>query len=102
MGEGLSEGQADLFWRVLSMVAGYSADPLLKLADLDLAEAAASVAATLETADRGVIYEHRPPSLPAQRLANEIKGVLSSAKERLEGTGAARAERDAVVVLRRD
>ena len=40
--------------------------------DADVADAAATVAATLETAGKGIIYEHQAQSLPAQRLASEI------------------------------
>ena len=62
-----------------------------------MAEAAAALAATFETAARGVIYEHRPASLPAERLATALKPVLAEA-----GKGSASAfERDAAVVLRR-
>ena len=66
----LNERQSQLFFliahvsRPLSSRRNCSA-----LIDDDVAEAAAALAATFETASRGVIYEHRPASLPAERLA---------------------------------
>jgi hypothetical protein len=69
----------------------------LSLIDNDVAEAAAALAATYETAARGVIYEHRPASLPAERLMSALKPLLAEAGH---GQGSA-FERDAAVVLRR-
>ena len=52
---------------------------------------------TLETASRGLIYDHRPASVLAERLATTLKPVLAEA-----GQGAGSSfERDAAVVLRR-
>jgi hypothetical protein len=51
-------------------------DPLQPLRDDDVAEAASALAATFETAARGVIFEHRPQSLPAQRLMTRVREVL--------------------------
>ncbi len=62
-----------------------------------MADAAAALAGTFETAVRGVIYEHRPAALPADRLATALKPVLAEA-----GKHAGSAfDRDAAVVLRR-
>ena len=60
-------------------------------------EAAAALAATFETAARGVIYEHRPPAPPAERLATALKPLLAKAGQ----NGGTPFERDAAVVLRR-
>ncbi len=46
--------------------------------DEDLQEAAAALAATRETAARGVIYEHQPASLVAGRLAGVLRDALES------------------------
>lgn len=100
MGDGLSDAQADLLWAFLNTVTGYAADPLLRLADVDLADAAAALAATIETADRGLIYEHRPSSLSAQRLLTDLRTVLTSATSKLQASAATRTERDGAVVLR--
>jgi hypothetical protein len=60
-------------------------------------EAISSLAATFETASRGVIYDHRPASVLAERLATALRPVLEEA-----GRGAGSSfERDAAVVLRR-
>ena len=67
------------------------------LIDDDVAEAAAALAATFETASRGVIYEHRPASLPAERLMAALKPLLAEAAK----SQGASFERDAAVVLRR-
>jgi hypothetical protein len=67
------------------------------LIDDDVAEAAAALAATFETASRGVIYEHRPASLPGERLMTALKPLLAEAGK-AQGSS---FERDAAVVLRR-
>ncbi len=92
---GLSEVQARLFAAVGSFLVQYQAPELQVPVDDDVAEAADAVAATLETSARGVIYERRPASLPAERLATGLKALLAEA-----GSGSA-FERDAAVALRR-
>lgn len=92
-----SQRQSQIFFLVHSFLAGYQPAELQPLVDDDIAEAMDAIASTLETASRGVIYEHRPASLPAERLATAIKPLLAEA-----GKGAGSAfERDAAVVLRR-
>ena len=78
MREGLSNRESELFWVVLTFLAGYRADPLVRLVDEDLAEGAGSLAATYETANRGLIYEHRPQSLASQRLVTDLKAFLAT------------------------
>ncbi len=91
------ERQSQLFFLIATFLVKYEPADLQSLIDADVAEAAEAVAATLETAARGVIYEHRPASLPAARLASALKLVLAEA-----GKGAGSAfDRDAAVVLRR-
>jgi hypothetical protein len=79
--EGLTQAQQQIAWVVLGFVARLAADPLLRLADEDVADMAASLAATLETAARGVIYEHRPRSVLAQRLSTDVKTFLEQGRE---------------------
>jgi hypothetical protein len=67
------------------------------LIDDDVVEAVGAVAATYETSGRGVIYEHRPASLPAQRLVAALKPLLGEAGQ----GGGSSFERDAAVVMRR-
>jgi len=93
----LSERQSQLFFVVNSFLVGYRPAELQPLVDDDVAEAAAAQAATLETSARGVIYEHRPASLPAERLMRALKPLLEEAG----GKGRTAFDRDAAVVLRR-
>jgi hypothetical protein len=93
----LSERQSQLFFLVNTFLIQYEPPELQPLIDGDVAETAAALAATLETSTRGVIYEHRPASLPAERLMNALKPVLAQAG----GRGGTAFERDAAVVLRR-
>lgn len=59
-------------------------------------DTAQALAATYETARKGIIYEHRPASLPAERLARELKPLL----EGKDGQSPAASEADLVEVLR--
>ncbi len=93
----LNERQSQLFFLVNTFLVQYQPPELQPLIDDDVAEAGAALAATLETSARGVIYEHRPASLPAERLMNALKPVLAQAG----GRGGTAFERDAAVVMRR-
>jgi hypothetical protein len=93
----LSERQSQLFLLVIRFLLEYEPPELQRLIDDDVAGAVAALAATLETSARGVIYEHRPASLPAERLLNTLKPVLAEAG----GRGGSAFDRDAAVVLRR-
>jgi hypothetical protein len=93
----LNQRQAQLFVLVATFLVRYQPPELHPLIDDDVAEAAAALAATFETASRGVIYDHRPASLAAERLATALKPALVEA-----GAGGGSVfERDAGVVLRR-
>jgi hypothetical protein len=92
-----SERQSQLFFLIGSFLIRYQPPELQPLIDEDVAEGVAALASTFETASRGVIYEHRPASLPAERMIAALKPMLLEA-----GRGAGSAfERDAAVVLRR-
>jgi len=92
-----SERQSQVFLLVSTYLVRYEAPELQPLIDADVAEAMTALAATFETAARGVIYEHRPASLPAERLVAGLKPLLAEA-----GKGGGTAfERDAAGVLRR-
>lgn len=75
--QGLSQAQQQLFFLTLSLVVTHSGGDLALDAatDADVAEGLTALATTYETAARGVIYEQRPGSVPAQRMATEIKKV---------------------------
>jgi hypothetical protein len=92
-----SERQSHLFFLINTFVTGYQPAELQALIDDDVIESMEALAATYETSARGVIYEHRPASLPADRLTTALKPVLAEAGKNL-GTP---FERDAAVVLRR-
>jgi hypothetical protein len=91
------ERQSHLFLLITSFLIAYHAPELQPLVDADVVEAAAALASTYETAVRGLIYEHRPASLPAERLVSALRPILAKAGE---GGGSA-FERDIAVVLRR-
>lgn len=93
----LNRRQSQLFFLINTFVNGYQPQDLHAPIDEDVIEAADALAATYETASRGVIYEHRPQSLPAERLLMALKPLLADAGK---GLGSA-FERDAAVVLRR-
>jgi hypothetical protein len=93
----LNQRQSELFFLIDAFLLRYHPPELQPLIDDDVIEAAAALAATSETAARGVIYEHRPPSPPAERLATALKPLLAKAGQ----NGGTPFERDAAVVLRR-
>lgn len=93
----LSERQLQLFFLINTFLRHYEPPELQPLLDQDVADAAAALAGTFETASRGVIYEHRPSALPADRLASALKPVIAEAGK----PGGSAFDRDAAVVLRR-
>lgn len=92
-----SERQSQLFFLIATFLLRYEPPELHPLVDEDVAEASAAIAATFETASRGVIYEHRPNSLSAERLASELRPLLAKVSDQ----GGESARRDSAVVLRR-
>ncbi len=92
----LTERQYQLFFLFHTLIARHKPQGLTRLVDADVAEAAAALAATLETAARGVIYEHTPQSPPAQALAAEMKAMLAQMREQ----GATFYDRETAIVLR--
>jgi hypothetical protein len=91
-----SERQSQLFILIGAFLSGYRPAELQTLLDEDVAQGTEALASTYETASRGVIYEHRPGSPVAARLAVELKALLAEAHERA-GSG---FDHDAMVVLR--
>jgi hypothetical protein len=71
--QGLSEPQMALLSVAQQQLRRYRPSAAPALLDSDVADAAAAMAATLETAARGIVYEHQPPSLPAQRLLSVFR-----------------------------
>jgi hypothetical protein len=95
----LGEPRVTLFLYFCSRVRTHAAQALPAILDADVAEAAAAAAATLETARKGVIYQHEPTSIPAQRLAAVFRETIEALKAEV-GAGAARLEADVVAALR--
>jgi hypothetical protein len=93
----LNARQSQLFFLMATVVARYRSSELESIVDEDVVQAAGTLAATFETAARGVIYEHRAASVPAARLATALKAALA------EATGGAGSsfERDSALILRR-
>jgi hypothetical protein len=92
----LTERQHQLFFLFHSIIANHVPDGLARLVDGDVADAAGALAATLETSSRGVIYEHPAHTLPAQRLASEMKAMLGE----MEKEGARIYDTEAAITLR--
>lgn len=92
----LTERQYQLFFLFQTRIAQHKPQGLTRLIDSDIADAAGALAATIETAARGVIYEHTPQSPPAQALAVEITTMLAQMREQ----GATVYDREAAIVLR--
>jgi hypothetical protein len=72
----LSESRQQLFLFALTLIDRLRGDGLDAASDADAASAAAALAGTYETASRGLIYEQRPDAIPAQRIADGIKGMF--------------------------
>jgi hypothetical protein len=92
----LTERQYQLFFFFHTLIARHTPEGFTRLLDDDVAEAAGSMASTLETAARGVIYEHAAQSVPAQRLAAEMKTMLAEMRQQ----GATVYDREVTTVLR--
>jgi hypothetical protein len=93
----LNRRQSQLFLVINTVIARYEPPELQPIVDEDVVDAAAALAATYETASRGVIYQHRPSTVAAERLATSIRTMLVEAGR----SGGSPFERDAAVVLRR-
>jgi hypothetical protein len=94
---GLSEARQQLFLFTLTLVDRFRGEGLDAANDADAAAAAGALAGTFETASKGLIYEQRPDSIPAQRLADGIRGMFDQlGRGRPSGFAA-----DAAAVLRR-
>lgn len=92
----LTERQYQLFFLFQTLVARHVPEGFSRLTDDDVADAAGTFAATLETASRGVIYEHPPQSVVAQRLITGMKALLAQMKEQ----GATAYDHEVAIVLR--
>lgn len=92
----LTEPQLQTFFLLQTVVVRHEPGGLARLLDADVALAAGALAASLETASRGLIYEESTASIVAEGLRRALRPVLD---EIVKG-GGSRAERDAAAVLR--
>lgn len=95
--QGFTERQARVFLLLGAAAARHRGELLQAPIDEDLAQAAGALAGTLETAAKGIVYEHQPSSLPASRLMAELKSAVAE----LSATAGGSIDRDAAVALRR-
>ena len=95
--DGLGRRQYQLFFVVQATIHRLAETDEMPVNDDVVRDTAQALAATYETASKGIIYEHRPSSLPAERLARELKPLL----EGKDGRGPVASERDLLEVLRR-
>ena len=91
----LSEPQLQLFFVIQAFIARFKPDGA-RLTDADVADAAGALAASFETASRGVLYEQTVQSPAAEALRREIKTMLAQ----LAGEAGTRFEREIALVLR--
>jgi hypothetical protein len=92
----LNERQHQLFFLFHTAIARHTPQGFTRLVDEDIEQAAGAVAATLETSARGVIYEHAPASLPAQRLAADLTALLGQ----IRAEGGTVSDAEAAAALR--
>jgi hypothetical protein len=96
----LTETQYRLVVLFQSIIVKHAEGAIPSVDDSDVAEATRAVASTLETARKGIIYEHQAGSVPAQRLSTELRRVVDDLI-RQNSTQQSRVERDAAAALRR-
>ena len=92
----LTERQHQLFFLLQTAIARHTPDGFGRLNDDDVTGAASALAATFETAARGVIYEHAPESPVAARLAGDLRTAI----EEMRKQGAKVFDHEIAVVLR--
>lgn len=92
----VSEQQLQLFFLLQSVVLSYKPEGLARVNDADVALATGALAASLETASRGVIFEEATASVVAEGLRRALKSVI----EEVTKNGGSRAEREVAIVLR--
>jgi hypothetical protein len=77
----LTERQNQLFFLLQTVVTRHKPEGFARLVDDDVADAAATLAATFETSTRGVIYEHTAQSPVAQALVRELTTLVAQIRE---------------------
>jgi len=99
----VSEPQLQVFFVIHTFISRFRHDGSGQLVDADVAEAAGALAASFETAAKGVLYEHQATAAAAESLRRELKLFLAQIAGDPSSGGAASAtrfEREVAVVLR--
>jgi hypothetical protein len=91
----LSEEQLQVFFVLHSMVLSYEPEGLARVTDGDVALAAGALAASLETASRGVIFEESVGSVVAEGIRRALKPAIDELSK-----GGSSVEREVALVLR--
>ena len=94
---GLSQHQYQLLFLVQGTLKKLAESLEIAVDDQVIRESAQALAATYETASKGIIYDHRPPSLAAERVMNEVKTFLKTPDD----SKPLASERDLMEVFRR-
>jgi hypothetical protein len=92
----LTERQQQLYFLFQTVISRHKPQGFSRLVDDDVAEAAGTLAATHETAARGVIYEHAAQSVVAQGLVADMKVMLAQVQEQ----GGRLYDREIAIALR--
>ncbi len=77
MGRPLTEAQLQLFFVIASVVVRHRPDGVLSLADMDVADAAGAMAATLEAATQGVIAQVPGTNAVSEGLRRQVDAILA-------------------------
>ena len=92
----LSEHQLQFFFVLQSMVLSHRPEGLGRLVDTDVALATGALAASLETASKGLIFEESTSSVVAEGLRRALKPVI----EEVTQNAPSRAQQEVAGVLR--
>lgn len=94
---GLDDGGYAVLMACLPAAVAFRAEADPRPLDTDLQDAAAALAATAETAQRGVLYEHVPEGPVAARLARAMSAPLAEAVQ----AGVKRLDASTAAAMRR-
>jgi hypothetical protein len=87
--EGLTAQQGEALSLLQARIRMHRAAAIPALRDSDVADAMKALASTLETAARGILYEHQAVSVPAMRLQQDLRAVLAELGEHERALGPA-------------
>ena len=87
--EGLTAQQGEALSLLQARIRMHRAAAIPPLHDSDVADAMKALASTLETAARGILYEHQAASVPAMRLQQDLRAVLAELGEHERALGPA-------------